>query len=81
MKKRKEFTGTVVSIKMKDTIVVSVERMKKHPLYRKAIRRSRNFVAHVENGMTVAEGDFVKIAEIPPVSKTKHFVLVGIVQK
>lgn len=81
MKKRKEFTGTVVSVKMKDTIVVSVERTKKHPLYRKAIRRTRNFAVHVENDMRVSEGDYVKIAEIPPVSKTKHFILIGIVQK
>lgn len=80
MKKRKEFIGTVISIKMKNTIVVEVERMTRHPLYRKTVRSTKHFVAHIENAV-VEVGDYVKIAETKPISKTKHFLFIEKVSK
>lgn len=69
------FRGTVVSTKMKDTVVVSVERYVKHPKYKKYIRRSQRFLAH-DPGNTVAEGDQVSIKEAKPISKRKRFEIV-----
>lgn len=76
MKKRKEFTGKVISTSMKNTVVVEVERQTRHPLYRKAVKRTKHFAAHIE-GLVVEVGDLVKIAETKPISKTKHFVVVN----
>lgn len=76
MKKHKEFTGVVISTSMKDTAVVEVIRLSKHPLYRKTIKRTKHFVAHV-TGMDIAVGDNVTIAETKPISKTKHFIVVS----
>ncbi len=76
MKKPKEFTGKIVSTKMKNTVVVEVERLTRHPLYRKAVRRTRHFVAHNET-IAVEVGDLVKIAETKPISKTKHFIVLN----
>lgn len=69
------FRGTVVSTKMKDTVVVSVERYVKHPKYKKYIRRSQRFLVH-DRGNTAAEGDKVSIKEARPVSKRKRFEIV-----
>lgn len=64
--------GKVVSTKMTKTVIVEVVRARAHKLYRKIIRRSRNVAAH--NTLEgIAVGDTVKIAEVPPMSKTKHF--------
>ena len=68
-------TGTVVSNKMKDTIVVSVERYEKHPKYGKFIKRRKKFKAH-DVGNTAGIGDKVQIIETRPVSKDKHFRLI-----
>lgn len=76
MKKRKEFVGIVVSAKMKNTVVVKVEHATRHPLYKKMVKRTKNFSAHVE-GMEIAEGEYVRIAETKPISKTKHFIVVA----
>ncbi|MDO8565217.1 MAG: 30S ribosomal protein S17 [bacterium] len=73
--KAKVLTGTVVSDKMKDTIVVSVESYEKHPKYGKYIKRSKKFKAH-DAGNTAKIGDKVAIAETKPISKDKHFKLV-----
>jgi small subunit ribosomal protein S17 len=70
--KRKTFRGTVVSNKMKDTVVVSVIRYVKHPKYGKYIRRSKKYKAH-DAGNTRAIGDAVTIEETRPLSKDKHF--------
>ena len=75
MKQHKEFTGKVVSIKMKNTIVVEVEHLTRHPLYKKMMKRTKNFAAHYE-GNAIAVGDTVTIAETKPMSKTKHFIVV-----
>ncbi len=74
-KKAKVFSGTVVSTKMKDTVVVLVERFEKHPKYQKFIKMSKKFKAH-DAGNTKSVGDKVEIRESKPISKDKHFVVV-----
>ena len=73
--KGKVFSGVVVSNKMKDTIVVSVERYEKHPKYGKFIKRRKKFKAH-DAGNTKSVGDKVNVVECKPISKHKHFTLV-----
>ncbi|MBX4181519.1 30S ribosomal protein S17 [Candidatus Parcubacteria bacterium] len=73
--KSKILSGTVVSDKMKDTIVVLVESYEKHPKYEKYIRRSKKFHAH-DAGNTKKVGEKVSIKECAPISKNKHFVVV-----
>ncbi len=68
----KTFKGVVVSTKMKDTVVVSVERFEKHPRYQKYIKHRKRFQAHDE-GNTCAMGDTVTIIETKPISKMKKF--------
>jgi len=74
--KSKVLSGTVVSNKMKDTVVVSVERYEKHPKYHKFIKRRKNFKAH-DTGNTKAIGEKVEIMETKPISKDKHFVVIS----
>jgi small subunit ribosomal protein S17 len=73
--KAKVLSGTVVSNKMKDTVVVQVERYVKHPKYEKFIKRSKKFKAH-DAGNTKQIGEKVEIRESRPISKDKHFVVV-----
>jgi small subunit ribosomal protein S17 len=68
--------GVVVSTKMKDTIAVSVERYVMHPKYKKFMRRSKKYLVH-DKGNTAKEGDLVSIRETRPLSKRKHFELIG----
>ena len=77
---RQVLQGKVVSDKMHKTIVVEVEYRKKHPLYKKAIRRTARFKAHDEEN-TCKMGDVVRIEESRPISKEKHWRLLEIVQK
>ena len=77
---RATVTGAVVSAKMKDTIVVRVERMVKHPLYGKFVRRSSKFYAH-DAGNTARQGDTVEIEQTRPISKLKNWRLVRIVRR
>ncbi|MBI2065835.1 MAG: 30S ribosomal protein S17 [Candidatus Zambryskibacteria bacterium] len=74
--KPKVLSGIVVSNKMKDTIIVSVERYKKHSKYGKFIKRRKKFKAH-DAGNTAQIGDKVQIVETRPISKDKHFKLVS----
>ena len=69
------FSGTVVSSKMKDTVVVAVERYVKHPKYQKFLRRTKKLLAH-DAGNTVAEGTIVTIRETRPISRRKSFIVV-----
>jgi small subunit ribosomal protein S17 len=73
-KKPKILSGVVTSNKMKDTIVVSIERYEKHPKYEKFVKRRKKFKAH-DAGNTKAIGDKVTIIETKPISKDKHFIL------
>lgn len=78
--KRKVFTGTVVSDKNDKTITVLVTTYKKHPLYNKRVISSKKFRAHDEKNEAHI-GDVVKITESRPLSKTKRFRLIEIVEK
>lgn len=71
----KKLTGTVVSNKMKDTVVVLVQTYEKHPKYEKFIKRHKKFKAH-DAGNTVEMGAKVTIEETKPISKDKHFKVV-----
>ena len=73
-------TGRVVSDKMNKTITVLVERRVKHPVYGKFVRKSTKLHAHDENN-ECKEGDLVTIAECRPISKSKAWRLVEVVEK
>jgi small subunit ribosomal protein S17 len=77
---RKVRRGYVTSDKMEKTIVVEVEDRVKHPLYGKVIRRTSKVKAHDEDN-TAGVGDLVVISETRPLSATKHWRLVEIVEK
>ena len=72
--KNKILKGKVVSTKMKDTIVVSIDSFKKHPKYGKFMKKQNKIMAHDE-GNTCKEGDMVMIIETKPISKRKRFKL------
>ncbi len=77
--KRAERVGIVSSDKMTKTVVVRVDRQVKHPIYRKYIKRKKNFMAHDELGSTI--GDKVRIVETRPLSARKRWRVVEIIQK
>ncbi len=78
--KRKTKTGRVVSDKMDKTIVVSVERLRRHPVYKRVVRLSSKFKAHdAENAARV--GDTVRIEESRPLSAEKRWTVVEIVAR
>lgn len=77
---RKTRTGNVVSDKMDKTIVVATVDSVKHPLYGKIIKRTRKLKAHDENN-ECRVGDRVRIMETRPLSRSKRWRLVGIVEK
>ena len=77
---KRQLTGTVVSDKMDKTAVVQVERLVKHPLYKKYIRRRNKFAAHdKDNSCNI--GDKVMITESRPISKLKRWRVTDIIQK
>jgi len=73
-------TGRVVSDKMEKTVTVAVERTVKHPLYGKYIRRTTKIHAHDEEN-TCREGDLVSIVQCRPLSKSKSWRVVDIVER
>jgi small subunit ribosomal protein S17 len=73
---KRVLTGTVVSDKTNKTVVVSVERRVKHPLYGKIIKRSKKYHAHDE-GNDFREGETVRIEETRPISKLKTWTVLG----
>ena len=77
---RKERIGVVVSNKMEKSIVVAVHRNVKHPIYGKFVNKTTRFVAEDEQN-TCNEGDTVKIMETRPLSKTKRWRLVEIIER
>ncbi|MBC9811615.1 30S ribosomal protein S17 [Crocinitomicaceae bacterium CZZ-1] len=77
---RKERIGVVTSDKMDKSIVVSVERKVKHPKYGKFVKKTTKFVAHDEKNDSNI-GDTVRIMETRPLSKTKNWRLVEIVER
>ena len=76
----RQLTGRVVSDKMQKTVVVRVERRVRDPLMGKTITRSRKYHAHVESG-EFREGDLVEIAECRPISRTKSWRVMRLVEK
>lgn len=76
---RSQRTGIVTSDKMMKTVVVRVDRLIKHPVYRKYVRRRKKFMAHDETGATI--GDKVLIVETRPLSARKRWRVVEIIQK
>ena len=78
--KRKTKVGRVVSDRMDKTIVVSVERLARHPLYKRVIRLTTKFKAHDETN-DARVGDTVLIEEARPLSATKRWRLVSIIQR
>ena len=77
---RREMIGTIVSDRMEKTVIVQVERLVKHQLYKKYIRRRSKYTAHDEaNACRI--GDRVLIAESRPISKTKKWRVRAIVEK
>ncbi|MEY3198191.1 MAG: hypothetical protein RL679_1794 [Bacteroidota bacterium] len=77
---RKERVGVVTSDKMQKSIVVSVERKVKHPKYGKFVKKTTKFVAHDEKD-DCNVGDIVKIMETRPLSKSKNWRLVEIIER
>jgi small subunit ribosomal protein S17 len=73
-------TGRVVSTKMQKTVAVEIERLVKHPMYGKFIRRTTKLLAHDEQGAS-HEGDLVKIAPCRPMSRRKSWQLVEVLEK
>ena len=77
---RKERIGVVASNSMDKSIVVRIETKVKHALYGKFVKKTSRFVAHDEEN-TCKEGDVVKIMETRPLSKTKNWRLVEIIER
>ncbi len=78
--RRKVRVGVVMSDKMDRTVVVAVEELKRHPLYRKVLRRQARFAAHDE-GNSCRVGDRVRIVETRPLSRTKRWRVVEVVER
>lgn len=77
---RKTYTGKVVSVKEDKTIKVLITTYRTHPLYGKRVEYSKKFTAHDETN-DAKMGDTVRIMETRPISKTKNFRLVEIVER
>jgi small subunit ribosomal protein S17 len=71
LRRRNEQVGVVVKAKMQKTVVVAVERLVQHGMYRKTIKRTSTFMAHDEKGAKL--GDRVRIVETRPLSKNKRW--------
>ncbi len=80
VKNRRRLTGRVVRDKMNKTVTVRVDRMVRHPLYGKYVRRSTNYHVHDENN-ECHTGDTVLIEESKPISKSKSWTLARLVER
>ena len=78
--RRKSKVGVVVSDKMDKTVVVAIEDFVRHPLYGKAVKRTKRLKVHDENNECNV-GDKIRIMETRPLSKDKRWRLVGVVEK
>ncbi len=77
---RKRLVGRVTSDKMQKTVVVSVENLKRHPLYNKVIRQTTKYKAHNPNDVARL-GDLVQIVESQPMSREKRWAVEKVLQK
>jgi small subunit ribosomal protein S17 len=78
---KKELIGIITSDKMQKTVVVKVERIKEHPLYRRRYKVHQKYKAHIENQADYKIGDKVKIRESRPLSKDKKWEVVEKLEK
>jgi len=78
--KRRSKVGRVVSDKMDKTVVVSVERLRRHPIYKRVVRLSSKFKAHDQEN-TARVGDTVRIEESRPLSREKRWTVVEVVAR
>ena len=78
-RRRQERVGVVVKAKMAKTVVVAVERLVRHDVYRKTIRRTSTFMAHDEKG--AQRGDTVRIVETRPLSRHKRWRVEEILER
>ncbi|MBU0576546.1 30S ribosomal protein S17 [Patescibacteria group bacterium] len=77
---KKQLQGIIVSLGATETAKVKVVRQWQHPLYKKSVKRSKNYICH-HDGMKLKLGDMVIIEECRPVSKTKHFRIIEKIKK
>ena len=77
---RKQLTGKVVSNKMDKTVVVEIENIVMHPLYKKSVRRTKRIKSHDERN-ECSVGDIIRVEESMPLSKEKRYMLVEIIEK
>ena len=77
---RKNLVGRVVSDKMEKTVIVTVERKFRHPMFERVVRRSKKYMAHDE-GNTCRPGDLVRIQETRPMSKRKRWKVVDVLER
>jgi small subunit ribosomal protein S17 len=77
---RKRLVGRVTSDKMQKTVVVSVENLKRHPLYNKVIRQTTKYKAHNPNDVAKM-GDLVQIVESQPMSREKRWAVEKVLQQ
>jgi small subunit ribosomal protein S17 len=77
---RKQLVGKVVSNKMSKTIVIEIENLVMHSLYKKSVRRTKTIKSHDEKN-ACSIGDIVKVEETRPLSKEKRYRLIEIVEK
>ena len=73
-RKKQTLIGTVISAKMEKTVSVRVTREIPHPIYRKRIKKYKNYLAHL-GAVSAVEGDIVKITSIRPISKMKRWLV------
>jgi small subunit ribosomal protein S17 len=78
--RRKVRVGVVVSEKMDKTVLVRIDRKVRHPLYKKTLKRSNKLAAHDENN-DARVGDTVRVMETRPISKTKRWRVVEVVER
>lgn len=79
-RRRQEKIGLVTSAKMRKTVVVTVDRQTIHPLYKRVVRRSQNFLVHDEKG-ECGVGDWVRIQETRPLSARKRWRVVQFISR
>ena len=78
--KKKTMTGVVVSNKMDKTVVIRVERRFAHPVFKKVVKTTKKYKVHDEKNECL-EGDFIRIQETRPLSKEKHWRLLGVITR
>ena len=79
-RKKQFLTGKVVSTKMLKTVTVRVLREIPHPIYKKRVKRYKNYLAHLEN-LLVKEGDVVRISSNRPISKRKRWRVCEVIKE